>query len=144
MPAFKFERKEAGMRAIAITDYDTHEHNVTAVHEPHPDRVNALIDLVNQADGFAPRAELVSGGAEAAPALGAAGGVALSGRTSSATNVIASADASAIAQLAELVAGGEVEPTIDAVLTFEETPASIEQSTAVKRGTIAISLADRR
>jgi hypothetical protein len=131
------------MRAIAMKDYDTHEHNATAVHEPHPDRVNALIDLVNQTDGFAPRAELVRG-AEAAPSLGAAGEAALSGRTSTATNVIASANASAVARLAELVAGGEVEPTIDAVLTLEETPASIEQSTAVKRGTTAIFLADRR
>jgi NADPH:quinone reductase-like Zn-dependent oxidoreductase len=58
--------------------------------------------------------------------------------------VTASADASALARLAELVAGGEVKPAIDAVLTLDGTPAAIEQFTAGRRGKIASSLADGR
>jgi NADPH:quinone reductase-like Zn-dependent oxidoreductase len=58
--------------------------------------------------------------------------------------VIASTDLSALARLAELVAGGEVEPAIDAVLTLDETPAAIEQFTAGRRGKIASALADGR
>jgi NADPH:quinone reductase-like Zn-dependent oxidoreductase len=46
--------------------------------------------------------------------------------------------------LPRAVAGGEVKPAIDAVLTLDETPAAIEQFTAGKRGKIAISLADAR
>jgi NADPH2:quinone reductase len=109
-----------------------------------PEGVNALIDLVNQADGFAPLADLVRDGGRAASSLGAADEDGLAGRNITATNVMASADASVMARLAELVAGGEVKPAIDAVLTLDETAAAIEQFTAGKRGKIIISLADGR
>ena len=67
----------------------------------------------------------------------------LAERKITATNVMASADASVIGRLVELVAGGEVKATIDTVLTLAETPAAIEQFTVGKRGKIVISLADR-
>ena len=114
-----------------------------AVRERHPDGVDALIDLVNQADGFAPLAALLRAGGRAASSLGAADAEGLVGRNITATNVMASAEVSVMARLAELVAGGEVKPTIDSVLALAEAPAAIEQFTAGKRGKIVISLADR-
>jgi hypothetical protein len=55
---------------------------------------------------------------------------------------MASADASAIARLAELGAGGEIKPAIDSVLALDETAAASERFAAGKRGKIVISLAE--
>ena len=95
------------------------------------------------ADGFASLAALLRAGGRAASSLGAADAEGLVGRNISATNVMASAEVSVMARLAELAAGGEVKPTIDTVLALAEAPAAIEQFTAGKRGKILISLADR-
>jgi NADPH:quinone reductase-like Zn-dependent oxidoreductase len=122
----------------------TQQNLAAAVRERHPDGVDALIDLVTQAEGFAPLAELLRDGGRAASSLGAAGGEGLAGRSISATNVIASADASVMARLAELVAGGELKPAIDAVLALAEAPAAIERFSAGKRGKIVIWLVDGR
>src|SRR5712691_4841880 len=138
------EQRLRDLGAAETIDW-TQQAIAAAVRERHPDGVNALIDLVNQADGFAPLADLVRDGGRAASSLGAADEDGLAGRNITGTNVMASADASVMARLAELVAGGEVKPAIDAVLTLHETPAAIEQFTAAgKRGKIVISLADGR
>ena len=55
---------------------------------------------------------------------------------------MASADASVMARLSELVARGEVKPAVDSVLTLDETPAAIDQFTSGKRGKIVITLAE--
>jgi len=127
--------------AAETIDY-TQQKIAAAVGERHPDGVNALIDLVNQADGFAPLADLVRDGGRAASSLGAADEDGLASRNISATNVMASADASMIARLAELAARGEVKPAIDTGRTLDETPAAIDQFTAGKRGKIVISLTE--
>jgi len=137
------EQRLRDLGAAETIDW-TQQAIAAAVRERHPDGVNALIDLVNQADGFASLADLVRDGGRAASSLGAADEDGLAGRNITATNVMASADASAMARLAELVARGEVKPAIDAVLTLDETPAAIEQFTAGKRGKIVISVADGR
>jgi NADPH2:quinone reductase len=137
------EQRLRELGAGETIDY-TRENVATAVRERHPDGVNALIDLVNQADGFAQLAALVRVGGRGASSLGAAAGEGLGGHNITATNVMATADASVMARLAELVAGGEVKPAIDTVLALAETPAAIEQFTAGKRGKIVISLADGR
>jgi NADPH2:quinone reductase len=137
------EQRLRELGAVETIDW-TQQNLAAAVRERHPDGVNALIDLVNQAEGFAPLAELVRDGGRAASSLGAADEDGLAGRNIPATNVMASADARAIARLAELVAGGDVKPAIDAIVPFDETPAAIEQFTAGKRGKIVISLADER
>jgi NADPH:quinone reductase-like Zn-dependent oxidoreductase len=137
------EQRLRELGAAETIDY-TQENLAAAVREHHPDGVNALIDLVNQADGFARLLDLVRDGGRAASSLGAADGDGLAGRNISTTNVMASADASVMARLAELVAGGEVKPAVDAVLPLAETPAAIEQFKAGKRGKIVISLADSR
>jgi NADPH:quinone reductase len=129
--------------AAETSDY-TQQNTAAAVRERHPGGINALIDLVNQADGFAPLAELVRDGGRAASSLGAADEEPLAGRNLTATNVMANADPSVLVRLAELVAGGEVKPAIDAVLMLDETPAAIEQFTAGKRGKIVISHVDGR
>jgi hypothetical protein len=69
----------------------------------------------------APLADLVRDGGRAASSVGAADEGGLAGRNITATNVMASADASAIARLAELAVGGEIKPAIDSVLTLDET-----------------------
>ncbi|HYT51809.1 MAG TPA: NADP-dependent oxidoreductase [Gaiellaceae bacterium] len=137
------EQRLRELGAVETIDW-TQQNLAAAVRERHPDGVNALIDLVNQAKGFAPLAELVRDGGRAASSLGAADEDGLAGRNIPATNVMASADASTMARLAKLVTGGEVKPAIEAVLTFAQTPAAIEQFTAGKRGKIVISLADER
>ena len=138
------EQRLRELGAVETIDY-TQLNIAAAVRERHPDGLDALIDLVNQADGFASLADLVRDGGRAVSSLGAADDDGLAGRNITSTNVMASADASAMARLAELVAGGEVKPAIDAVLTLDETPAAIEQFTAAgKRGKIVISLADGR
>src|SRR5712691_334277 len=137
------ERRLRELGAAETIDY-TQQNIASAVRERHPDGVNALIDLVNQADGFAPLADLVRDGGRAASSLGAADEDGLGGRNITATNVMASTDASVMARLAEVVAGGELEPVVDAVLPFDATPAAVERFTAGKRGKIVISLADGR
>ncbi len=135
------EQRLRELGAAETIDY-TQQKIAAAVGERHPDGVNALIDLVNQADGFAPLADLVRDGGRAASSLGAADEDGLASRNISATNVMASADASMIARLAELAARGEVKPAIDTVRTLDETPAAIDQFTAGKRGKIVISLTE--
>ncbi len=137
------EQRLRELGAAETIDY-TQQKVAAAVRERHPDGVDALIDLVNQADGFAPLADLVRDGGSVASVLGAADEDGLAGRKITATNVMASADASVIGRLAKLVAGGEVKPAIDAVLTLDETPATIEQFGAGKRGKIVISIANGR
>ncbi len=137
------EQRLRELGAAETIDY-TQQNIAAVVRERHPDGVNALIDLVNQAEDFAPLADLVRDGGRAASSLGAADEEGLAGRNIAATNVMASADASVIARLAELVVGGEVKPPIDSVLTLDETAAAIEQFTAGKRGKIVISLPEKR
>jgi NADPH:quinone reductase-like Zn-dependent oxidoreductase len=124
--------------AAQTIDY-THEDVAVAVREG----LAALIDLVNQADGFAPLAELVREGGRAASTLGAADVDGLAKRNIEATNIKAGADASAITRLAEVVADGELRPTIDSVVSLAQAPAAIEQFKTGKRGKIVISVADR-
>jgi NADPH:quinone reductase-like Zn-dependent oxidoreductase len=50
-----------------------------------------------------------------------------------ATGAVASADASVMARLANLVASGKVKAAIDTVVPLDETPAAIEQFVAGKR-----------
>jgi NADPH2:quinone reductase len=137
------EQRLRELGAAETIDY-AHENIAATVRKRHPDGVNALIDLVNQADGFASLADLVRDGGRAASSLGAADEDGLAGRNITATNVMASAAASMMARLAEHVAGGEVKPAIEAALPLDETPAAIEQFTAGKRGKIVIALADGR
>ncbi len=135
------EQRLRELGAAETIDY-TQQNVAAAVRERHPDGVNALIDLVTQADGFAPLADLVRDSGCAASSLGAADEDALASRNITAANVMASADASVMARLAGLVARGEVKPAVDTVLTLDETPAAIEQFTSGKRGKIVISLAE--
>ena len=135
------EQRVRQLGAAETIDY-IHEDIATTVHERHPDGVDALIDVVNQADAFAPLADLVQNGGRVASALGAAQEAELAERSISATNVMASADAKAMARLAEVIAGGQIKPAIDAVLPFDEIPAAIEQFTAGKRGKIVIAFPD--
>ena len=136
------ERRLHELGAAETIDY-TQQNIADAVRELHLDGVDALIDLVNQADGFAPLADLVRDGGRAASSLGAAAD-GLAGRDITATNVMATADASAMARLVELVASGEVKPAVDAVLTLDETPAAIERFSTGKRGKIVITVAHGR
>ena len=135
------EQRLRELGAAETIDY-TQQNIAATVRERHPDGVDALIDLVNQADGFASLADLVRDGGRAASSLGGADEDALASRHITATNVMASADASVMARLAELITGGEVKPAIDTVVTLDETPAAIEQFTSGKRGKIIISLAE--
>ncbi len=137
------EQRLRELGAAETIDY-TQQSLAAVVRERHPGGVNALIDLVNQADGFAPLADLVRDGGRAASSLGAADEEGHAGRNITATNVMASADASVMARLGELVADGELEPAVDAVLPLDETPAAVERFTVGKRGKIVISLADGR
>src|SRR5437764_11258916 len=101
------EQRLRDLGAAETIDY-TREDIAAAVRAHHRDGVSALIDLVNQADGFAPLAELVRDGGRATSSLGAADIDGLARRSITATNVMANADPSVMGRLAELVAGGEV------------------------------------
>src|SRR5438128_4614588 len=137
------ERRLRELGATETIDY-TQQSVAAVVRERHLDGIDALIDLVNQADGLVPLADLVRDGGRVASSLGAADADGLAGRNITATNVMASTDATVIARLAELVADGELKPVVDAVLPLDETPAAITRFTAGKRGKIVISLADGR
>jgi NADPH2:quinone reductase len=135
------EQRLRTLGAAETIDY-TQQNTAAAVREHHPAGVDALIDSVNEADGFASLADLVREGGRAASSLGAADEDGLAGRNIIATNVMASADPGVMERLAALVAGGELEPAIDAVLPFDETPAAIQKFAAGKRGKIVISITD--
>ena len=85
------EQRLRDLGAAETIDY-TREDIAAAVRAHHRDGVSALIDLVNQADGFAPLADLVRVGGRAASSLGAADVDDLAGRNITATNVMADAD----------------------------------------------------
>jgi NADPH:quinone reductase-like Zn-dependent oxidoreductase len=137
---------EQRLRALGAADtIDYAQHDLVAVvRERYPDGVDALIDLVHQADDLEPLTKLVRNGGRIASALGAAGSDSLAGRNIAAANVMASADPSATARLAELVADGTFEPAVDTILPLEQTPAALEQFSAGKRGKLVISLADKK
>jgi NADPH2:quinone reductase len=128
--------------AAQTIDY-THEDIAAAIRERYRDGLSALIDLVNQADDFAPLAKLVRKGGRTASTLGAADTDGLAKRNIAATNIKAGADASAMRRLAKVVADGELKPTIDNVLPLGQASAAIEQFKSGKRGKIVIAVADR-
>ena len=137
------EQRLRELGAAETIDYAQRD-GAAAVRERHPDGLDALIDLANQADGFAPLADLVRDGGRAASSRGAAEADSLAGRNVAATNVLASADASVMTRLAELAVAGQIKPAVDVVRALEEAPAAIEQFTRGKRGKIVIALARGR
>jgi NADPH:quinone reductase-like Zn-dependent oxidoreductase len=134
------EQRVRELGAAHTIDY-TRDDVAAAARARHRDGLTALIDLVNPADGFAPLAELVRAGGRTASTLGAADVDGLAKRHITATNVRASDDPSAMRRLADVVAGGELKPTIDNVLELAQASAAIEQFKTGKRGKIVISLA---
>jgi NADPH:quinone reductase-like Zn-dependent oxidoreductase len=135
------EQRLRELGAAHTIDY-TRDDIAVAIRERYRDGLSALIDLVNQDDRFAPLAELVREGGRIASTLGAADVDGLAERNIAATNVKASADASAMRRLAAVVADREIKPTIDNVLPLAQASAAIEQFKAGKRGKIVISVTD--
>lgn len=120
-------------------DFET-EDVAAAARERHPDGVDALIDVVNQADGLAALAQLVRDGGRVATALGAADTDALAARGIAATNVMATPDSGALAQLAELAVEGRLEIPIERTYHLDRAAEAIQAFGAGKRGKISLSL----
>ncbi len=129
----------AELGAAETVDYSTVD-VAEAVRAAHPGGIDALIDAVSQADGFAPLAALVKDGGRAASVLGAADVEALAARGVVAANVMAKPDPALLARLASLADAGELAVTIDAVFPLEQAPAAVERFNQGKRGKIAISI----
>ena len=92
------------------------------VRARHPQGVNALIDVVNHGDGFAPLADLIVSGGRAATTLGVSAPEGLAGRNVALTTVMADASPRAFSALAALAASGQLQVPVQRVYRLEEAP----------------------
>ncbi len=130
------EQRLLGLGAAETIDYTAGDLGAV-VRARHPGGVHALIDVVDDAPGFAVMTELVEDGGRAATSLQAAGETA----RITALNVSGSDSGPAgLGELAELAAAGSVKVTIEAIRPLDEVPAAIEDFLNGRRGKTVISV----
>ena len=104
---------------------------VAAVRALYPDGIDALIDLVNRGEAFAPVADLVRDGGRIATTLGSADVDALAARNVTGTNVAGNVTHDKLATLIEAVEAGTLTVPVQQTFSLDETPAAAR---CVQRG----------
>ena len=105
-----------------------------------PDGLDALIDMVNRGEAFAPFAALVRDGGRIATTLGAADVPALAERGVRATNIQGTPTAEKLAVLADQAASGQLQVPIDRTFAFADVPAALAAFGAGTRGKLVLRI----
>jgi NADPH:quinone reductase-like Zn-dependent oxidoreductase len=111
---------------------------VAAVRARYPDRIDALIDLVNRGDAFTAVSSLVRDGGRIATTMNAANLDAPAGRAIRATNVSGTPTRQKLADLAEQVAAGTLQIEIQQTFPLDEVAAAFSAFTAGTRGKLVL------
>ena len=125
--------------ASQTVDYSTGS-LVDAVHALYPDGVDALIDLVTQAEPFAAVSAVVRSGGHAASLLMAADVEGLAQRGVTATNVYATPTSDKLGDLAALVDSGALRVPLQATFRLDQAADAIAAFQAGTRGKIALRI----
>jgi NADPH:quinone reductase-like Zn-dependent oxidoreductase len=128
-----------GLGASETIDY-TAQDIAQAVRANHPDGVDAVIDMVNRGDAFAPIAALVSDGGRVASTVGGADVDALAARNVTAVNLMGTPTPEKLDELAKRVASGELEVEIQQEFPLAEAQAALEMFKDGKRGKIVVTI----
>ncbi len=134
--------EDAFVRSLGATEtVDYTQGNLgDAIHLLAPDGLDALIDLVNRGEAFAPVAALVRDGGRIATTLGAADVPALAGRGIRATNVQGTPTPEKLAALADQAASGKLQVPVERTFAFADAPAALAAFGAGTRGKLVLTV----
>jgi NADPH:quinone reductase-like Zn-dependent oxidoreductase len=111
-----------------------------AIRRLAPNGLDALIDLVNRGEAFAPMAALVRDGGRIATTLGAADVPALAERGVRATNVQGTPTPEKLTDLAAQAASGKLRVPVQRTFPFADAPAALAAFSAGTRGKLVLTI----
>lgn len=112
-----------------------------AARERYPE-IQALLDLVNPAEGFSELAHLVVPGGRAATTMNAADVEKLAATDVTATNIMVAPDGGRLGRLAELAGAGSLHVPVQRVYPLEQAGDAIEAFQKGTRGKLAITVSE--
>lgn len=130
-----------GLGAAETIDYSTVS-VVEAARKRFPEGIEALLDLVDQAEDFAELAQLVIAGGRAATTLNAADVEKLAAQDLTATNIMVVPDGDRLGQLTELADAGALQVPVQDAYPLERAADAIEAFQGGTRGKLAIAVSE--